>query len=592
MASLLYMANSITRGDMVYHEPNTANVFPVIPNGFDVQSVYEAFIHYCRFDSDIPISPDILPICNDKPKDYDRRWSIEEKMDFLKRNGRNYSVDHLHQMMQVINRRNLMPEVYQREFSAINRFKDILEHLELKKSVVIEAPVREKMWEVLKHHNANVMVSAGSENDLNDALRVLQNTLARSINRMLDEITQFIDDYAEVSNTEYRKLETFLREITKWNLDDASKTDTREYTLYTIHQYVKNEIIFMAKTAPSIMTNGGNFTTIPKHWDLSLLHKGDISRFVEANNSRLNVFKNNPLLSPILEKIKPVLQEVVEFMENIPIFSPIHKSGTTFYSLFSVEAVHLLNQYCWYSVFYEYIMAAKRPDTAPMETRVTQRQPLTGIQEQLLEEVFGEGSGVYGLDLAPGLQEIEIVAGDRTELFRHVAKLLVVYLNMGQTNKKMIDIPYAKLELGVGVTQSTEKKKITDFFGNMENEERRIQYQMKQLKLGDIWSEGLRKSIFEYDADVYDKAREQTEQYFVADLNQFGIEINGIQNIRAQAGAEGGMTAEELAEYERRQAEEQYNAEANDIGQLHGGFMDGVVYSEDEDEDNDENWEN
>jgi hypothetical protein len=279
-------------------------------------------------------------------------------------------------------------------------------------------------------------------------------------------------------------------------------------------------------------------------------------------------------------------------METIPVFSPIHKSGTTFYSLFSVETVHLLNQYCWYSVFYEYIMAAKRPDVVPMETRTAQRQPFTGTQEKLLEEYFGEGSGVYGLDVDPELQEIEIVAGDRTELFKHVAKLLVVYLNMGLTNKKMMDIPYAKLELGVGVTQSTEKKKITDFFGNMENDERRIQYQMKQLKLGDIWAQGLRKSIFEYDADVYDKAREQTEQFFVADLEQFGIEINGINNIRAQAGAEEGMTAEELAELERRQADEEYDAEANDIRQLHGGFMDGVVYSEDEDEDNDENWEN
>ena len=593
MAALLHKVQSITRGDMFYHEPSTANVYPLIPSGFEIKSVYEAFIHYCKLDSDIPIPKEFLPLCSEKPREYDRRWSVEEKIEYMKRIGRNYTVEDLHQLMLVVNRNNLLPGIYIREVSLINKFKDILEHLELKQSVLIEEKIRGKLWEVLKHYNPHVMVSVETECELNEALRQLNNVLSTSNHMMLDEILEFISKYSGVSNSEYNKIEKFITEVDVWKLEDASTLgkDVREHTMYTVNQYIKNEVFYMSKTAPSVILNDGEYTHIPKHWNLSQLHKTDIASFVKPQATKLNAFKKNAQITQLLQKLQPILTDLVSFLDNLPLFSPIYKQNTTFYSLFSPENVKLLLKHVWYSCLYEYVNAAKHTDLIRVEYQTARGTSDLGrmarVQKdtaQLLDEIFGEEQQDVrvGNETIIDLQEVEIIAGDKSEMFKKIAKLLCVYCNVAQTNKKLIDIPYSQLVLGVGVTQMNEKKKITDFFENMEKEERRVQYQLKTLKLGDIWSEGLRKSIFEYDKNAYDKSREQTQQYFVSDLNNFGIDIDiGL----AEGNPQQATTAEELAEEERNNIQHEYDGEGEDISGLRSGFMDGNVYSEDEGDD-------
>jgi hypothetical protein len=582
MAALLHKVNTISRGDLLYHEPSTANVYPTLPTGFELKSIYEAYIHYCKFDSNIPIPTDLIPVCNEKPREYNRKWSIEEKMDFLKRNNKNYGVDSLHQLMMVIQRRNLLPPIYTREISVINKFKDVLESLELKNSMVIQRELREKIWDVLGHYSPHVMVSDGVENELNESIRLLNKELDYNNVQLLDEILDFLRRHSGLSTAEYNKMEKFISEINVWKLDDARKTDSTEYTIYTVLQYIKNEVFMMSKIAPSIILNSGEFTTIPKHWNLSNLHKRDIHGFVNPQAVRFNKYKKNKSVELLLKHIQPRLVDVFLFMDNLPIFAPIYKNKMVFYSLFSPETIYLFIKYCWYSVLYEHIVASRNEDLIQIEIRETgQIRPVTTTSNEesmdLLLALLNEDVAVA----PPNLQEVQISAGNKQELYKNVAGLLVTYLKSAVTNKKMIDIPYAQITQGVNITQMGEKKKITDMFEDMDKDQRRMEYTMKQLKMGDRWSEGLKKSIFEYDKDAYDRSREETHQYFVSDLNNFGIEIENVNIITSSANQQ---TVEELnAEDEETAAVN--DEEGNDISGLHSGFMDGQVYTSDYDED-------
>lgn len=579
MAALLHKVSSASRGDLLYHEPSTANVYPSLPTGFEVKSIYEAYIHYCKFDSNIPIPSDLLPVCNEKPREYNRYWSIEEKMDYLRRNGKNYGVDNLHQLMMVINRRNIMPSIYNREVSLINRFKDVLESLELKNSIVIQSELRQKIWDVLGFYNPHIMVSDGVENELSESIRLLNKELTYNNTQLLDEILDYIHRHSGVSNSEYAKLETFISEIDKWKLDDAQKTQTSEYTLYTVYQYVHNEVQLMCKTAPSIILNDGEYTTIPKHWNLSQLHKRDIHTFIQPQAIKFNKFKKNKSIEVLLKHIQANLADILMFLNNIPILAPIYKNNAVFYSLFSPETVYLLLKFCWYSVFYEYIISSQNEDLIQVEVRET-----SGISVVQTDDSMDALLLALGQDIpvaAPSLQEVQIMAGDKRELYKSVAALLVTYLHTSQANKKMIDIPYAQITQGVGITKMAEKKKITDMFGNMDEDARKVEYMMKQLKLGDLWSEGLRKSIFEYDKETYDKTREQTHQFFVSDLNTFGINLD---TMPAATGTLDQMTSDELRQSEQADADQEYENEATNISHLHSGFMDGNVYESDYDE--------
>jgi hypothetical protein len=590
MASLLYKINSISRGEILYHEPSTSNIYPTLPDGFELQSIYEAFIHYCKFDSDLPVPNEFLSVCSDKPREYERKWSLTEKIEFLRRTGKNYSVENLHQLMQIVNRNNLLPAIYNREVSQINSFKDVLEHLELKQSIVVEEHIRTKLWDVLKHYNPHVMVSDDVENEHNESLRLLNNALSSSSTKMLDEILDFISKYSGLSNNEYNKLEKFISDINAWKLEDVSQSgkDVREYSLYTVFQYVKNEVFAMSKTNPSIILNDAEYTHIPKHWNLSQLHKLDIQAFVRAQATKLNIFKKNPQITQLVLHLKPILEDLVSFIENIPIFAPIYKEGRTFYSLFSPHTCKLVFKYVWYSVLYEYIMATKHTDLINIQSRdISGRKRAAGLDAEtntLINAMLGIDNENIISSMGE-MQEVEIIAGDKSEFYKHVAKLLVVYLGGAQSNKKMIDIPYSQIVLGVNVTQMNEKKKITDLFENLEKNERQLEYQLKTLKLGDLWSEGLRKSIFEYDKDTYDKSREQTHQFFVSDLQTFGIELDGMNHQMLDVGTQEARTVDEMQAEENNRQNEEYDAEGHDISHLRSGFMDGNIYSEDEDDD-------
>ena len=53
-----------------------------------MENIYGAIIYYCNFDRDLPIPSYLHKICDTKPANYSKNWSIEEKIEFLKKNGK------------------------------------------------------------------------------------------------------------------------------------------------------------------------------------------------------------------------------------------------------------------------------------------------------------------------------------------------------------------------------------------------------------------------------------------------------------------------------------------------------------------------
>jgi hypothetical protein len=197
--------------------------------------------------------------------------------------------------------------------------------------------------------------------------------------------------------------------------------------------------------------------------------------------------------------------------------------------------------------------------------------------EQFLQGVLGRVADDER-ELINTMQEMEIVMGEREDLFKMVSKFLITTMKLAQTNKKMLDLTYTQITLGVGVTKMTEKKKITDYFENMDDDVRKVNYLMKSLKLGEIWEEGLRKSVFQYDKKAYDKARDETSKFFVSDLQTFDIELPSENTV---IGVDEGVTADDLDVNDNVDADREEEEEGNDISHLRSGFMDGNYYSDD-----------
>ena len=99
-----------------------------------------------------------------------------------------------------------------------------------------------------------------------------------------------------------------------------------------------------------------------------------------------------------------------------------------------------------------------------------------------------------------------------------------MFINIDMSNKKTIDLSYSNIETRVRRSKLNEKKLITDFLKNMDDDERRVEDTKKILKLG-RWNVGLRKGLVNYDKERY---VEERNQLFEQLTNKADIENEGI----------------------------------------------------------------
>ena len=105
---------------------------------------------------------------------------------------------------------------------------------------------------------------------------------------------------------------------------------------------------------------------------------------------------------------------------------------------------------------------------------------------------------------------------NREELIKYSTKLVNIILRIISSQKKIMNKTQDEIRFNVSRHVKAEKDKITKNFENMEDEERDVGNLMKNLRLGK-WSVGLTKSLFKYDADVYDELRAENIEGGFAD---------------------------------------------------------------------------
>jgi hypothetical protein len=172
-------------------------------------------------------------------------------------------------------------------------------------------------------------------------------------------------------------------------------------------------------------------------------------------------------------------------------------------------------------------------------------------------------------DQADDLNELEvhIKMGNTKDLKTRVAELLLTFLEIENRSKSEIDASYQSLDKQLRRSRQKEKKLITDFLKNLDPDERRVEDNKKALKLG-RWNVGMQKGLVKYDKATYERERAEM-------INQLNGEIMEAEDNQAAKGADD---LERDAEVD---ADEFYEKEANDIGELDEEYGDGNYYAED-----------
>ncbi len=90
------------------------------------------------------------------------------------------------------------------------------------------------------------------------------------------------------------------------------------------------------------------------------------------------------------------------------------------------------------------------------------------------------------VDMENEMVDVQIVAGMQIDLQSRVAQLLLTFLEIDETGKKMVDMSYSELEKRIGKSKLKEKKIITDFLWDMDADERALRQLMRTQVPKDI----------------------------------------------------------------------------------------------------------
>ena len=582
METVGYLSNMLqdvhilsSKGSLLYHPGFTGLSFPVIGDISLTENIYGAYFHYCNFDNELPIPEAYLSVCPEKLSNisgYKPEWSMYDKIEFLKINGKQYKPENLDQLMVLVHNQNRIEIEQPREFTQVDVLRDLLESYEQKDSSVIEEIFRQRLTEVVDGYNPQKMTE-----EPRPELDRFKDYLYKANEQMYYAIINFIDKNGNLSDAKFSDFQEWLLSPLERGMTDSENLTFTKDSLYKTVQQSKNSVYMMSKLLPQMILEQKIYNKIPEHWDLAGVHNRDLENFHDKFWDKIHPFFGDQVLQILLREVRERLNDIFLLVSELPTYSPIKKLDHEFHSLFDTQTSYFLYIYLLYSSFYEYIICSENPDmlyTDLIESKKRRKRDISDQEDEtkkvksmdlMMEEDEGE--------VTSELQDIQIEMGNQTELKSRVATLLLAFVELDKENQSYF-YSYAEISKKVGLSKKQEKKRITDYLGNLQDDEREIENLFKKYKMG-RWNVGMQKGLVHYDKATYERQREETAAD--AFLGDMGSGVGLIPDI--------GRSAEDLDREMAEDAVRQHDDEGGQFGELGEEYQDGVYYAEDRDPD-------
>ena len=322
--------------------------FPPVSNEFSEDTIYRGFIEYCNFNSDIPVHSRLMPVCLNKPDEYDKNESLKENIRILKEEGRIYSIESFNELINTVNKMNIVPlDLVHKVPSNIFHLRDLIVHM-IDTNNSIGENFLHKLKAVLDSYEIK-------DNTANSDVRELKNLLGAKIQDMENTIRTYIRSFADISVREKGKMDEFIKTIMDFHPNgDLFFTNMTDETLYRSIQYIKNVIFQFINVYPNIIMNHVNYTEIdiPKHWKLSEEHVGDVKNIIKNFYSGLKKFYEDKSIIPILKHNETELQDFITLVGYTNLYANIIPvegeevssilDNTTCYQLFQFYFLHMI----------------------------------------------------------------------------------------------------------------------------------------------------------------------------------------------------------------------------------------------------------
>ena len=441
--------------------------------------------------------------------------------------------------MKYINRKNSVQIKFNKSYK-INKiiFEDLLKYLQTKDNIKIcNKEIIPKLLNLVQKYSVRYTPQDNDEKDnlllfLNEEL-VLQS----------DKINKFLKSNL---NKNYKKISKYLQIFTKYDLKgNENYMSMIDETGFFTGSQINKMIIDICLLYPNIILEKVSFDMyIPKHWNLSQIHENDIKKIINNEHILLNEFYNNEPLIKLLLLVKEKTIDLMEIVKNIPFYSKI--IGNNKDTIFNNEIFVKIHKYFFFCALILHIDLFE-------EMRIKYSLDNIGEEKTMKKKSV----------------EATLMAGFQDPLEKTIAKLIKTYLLIFIKRRKVMNLTNSKIESNILKAKEQEKNRIRLNLKNLTNEQRKIENIMKNNKLGK-WGFGRSRAVFEYDANQYDKERDEIENKIlkekeagvITDTTKANMELYQIQQ-------------EELEYLEEQDVNDRISREINYLDTREDGEMDG-----------------
>jgi hypothetical protein len=552
LSNILADINAIAKSPYIVSKENTKNQYPVIGNDFDEETIYRAFIVYCKFNSLIPTSEELISLCNEKPKNISSKDSYNEIISKLKKDGRNYTHESLLRLLQLVNRKNIVDiEMDHVVINSTEMMRNMIDNFDYEKEELVYPSLQKLLVESLDSNMGTSGVGERSD-EIEDSkeVRALKNHLSRTNDTMKMDIVEFIKKNYKLTGVKQRDIDGLLNELFEWSCDDASNgndNDARKNDcLNKMVQFIKTYVYNFASVFPNIILNTVDYDKIdiPKYLGLSLTHSNDIKNIIKKYYENLRPFYKNSHVSSVLYNIQNKTKNLIMLINEMPFLS----ANDNNMSMFDVRLSKLLLEQFFLILFTEYVNLAnnesmlfgvdvtgmgeerksnkstrsnttrsKTPKASKKTSRKGRGSQLTmedqdperdfSIEDVFTVESLEEREQFIGLEDEVFENEYIRAPGELKKMQTNIANLLLQYMNIMRDHKDIIDISYDKIMDKVFKIKEREKDTFTDRLKGKSDEARHVDTIMKINKLGE-WGKGLQKGLTSYVKENYDEERD------------------------------------------------------------------------------------
>ena len=560
ISNVLYDTRLLTKAPILYDPTNTKFDYPVVPAGFSEETIYRAFIYYCKYGRISPTIPQIEAICGLKPQDFSLNVALSEQINSLKQQGKNFDESQLQMLLQIINARNSVNiNFYNIE---INPLQKLREQINASKDLVTSAMPEEFKTRLEKL--LDIFNVGGLKQDTS-AMRSLKNYVETSSELMKQQILEFVGKNARAGAT--KMISKCIEEFADKELETNDVSEKNQFI-----NYVREAITTLADIFPNIILNKVKYSEakIPPAWRLSDIHKSDIKNIINKYYSPLYTFYGDQTIQSILSSSADDLQEIKNYALKTPYYVKIKDDRTHTHTIFDSRLSLLLTKYYFLLSLITYInsvdasvkkmLVKKTTIVLSSDEKKTTEQMQSSVESTVIEpDVEQEDTFLDEQRLFGAVSDADILSGETQAAEEKVGSLLSAFSAILCSQKKTTLYSYEELADRIQRSKEKEKDLITDYLKDMTDEEREIENVFKNNKLG-RWNVGLQKGLRIYEKDTYDAERKSLEDQailekklgekdFVTDMNREIYMLDAVsQEMEADAIMNEEMSLAHLAD--------------------------------------------